>query len=95
MHRLFHRSFAIAVVGIAACRPQPVTTAPVPSAKALPHGALESPISGSLQLVVVVTDSWDSVPGVMQRYQRDGVRSRWSAYGSEVPVVVGGAGLVW
>ena len=95
MHRLFHRSFAIAVVGIAACRPQPVTTAPVPSAKALPHGALESPISGSLQLVVVVTDSWDSVPGVMQRYQRDGVRSRWSAYGSEVPVVVGAAGLGW
>jgi D-alanyl-D-alanine dipeptidase len=59
------------------------------------HGAYESPISGSLQLVVVVTDGWDSVPGTMQRYQRDGVRSRWRAYGSQVPVVVGATGLGW
>jgi D-alanyl-D-alanine dipeptidase len=49
----------------------------------------------SLQMIVVVTDGWNSVPGVMRRYERDGVRTLWRAVGPEVPVVVGAAGLGW
>jgi D-alanyl-D-alanine dipeptidase len=46
-------------------------------------------------MVLVVTDDWSAVPGVMRRYRRDGVRSPWRAVGSEIPVVVGAAGLGW
>jgi L,D-peptidoglycan transpeptidase YkuD (ErfK/YbiS/YcfS/YnhG family) len=46
-------------------------------------------------MVLVVTEGWDSIPGVMRRYERDGVRGRWRVVGSPVPAVVGAAGLGW
>jgi len=54
-----------------------------------------APTNASLQLIVVITDDWDAVPGVMRRYERDGVRAPWRAVGGDVPVVVGAAGLGW
>jgi D-alanyl-D-alanine dipeptidase len=46
-------------------------------------------------MVVVITDDWDAIPGVMRRYERDGVRTPWRVVGREVQVVVGAAGLGW
>jgi D-alanyl-D-alanine dipeptidase len=46
-------------------------------------------------MIVVITDDWNAVPGVMRRYERDGVRAPWRMIGPEVPVVVGAAGLGW
>jgi D-alanyl-D-alanine dipeptidase len=46
-------------------------------------------------MIVVVTDDWSSVPGVMRRYARDGVRSSWRAIGTDIPVVVGATGMGW
>jgi D-alanyl-D-alanine dipeptidase len=91
MQQLRGAAGALLVVAMIACQPRGVTTAPNP----IPHGASSTPTSGSLQMIVVITDDWDSVPGVMRRYERDGVRAPWRAVGSQVPVVVGGAGLGW
>ena len=79
---------AILSIALAACQSRVVSTAPSPVSSS-------APTSRSLQLVVVVTDDWNAVPGVMRRYERDGVRSRWRAVGASVPVVVGASGLGW
>jgi D-alanyl-D-alanine dipeptidase len=91
---------ALIVVGLAACQPRGVSTGPTPvagdSARRIvsaPPGV--APTNRSLQLLVVVTDDWTDVPGVMRRYERDGVRAPWRPVGSEVPVVVGASGLGW
>ncbi|HEY2376333.1 MAG TPA: L,D-transpeptidase family protein [Gemmatimonadaceae bacterium] len=81
---------AISTIAIAACQSPRIATAPSPISS---HEA--GPTSRSLQMIVVVTDDWTSVPGVMRRYVRDGVRSSWRQVGPEVPVVVGSAGLGW
>ena len=90
---------ALIFSAIVGCHGGAVQTAPSPIATreraVLPHGVVAPPISGSLQMLVVVTDDWNSVPGVMRRYVRDGVRSHWRPVGAEVPVVVGAAGLGW
>src|SRR5690242_3069269 len=79
---------AISSIAIVACQSARVATAPSPVAGA-------APTSRSLQMIVVITDDWNSVPGVMRRYVRDGVRSSWRPVGAETPVVVGAAGLGW
>lgn len=86
-------AIALLLIGTAACRPHAVATVPTPSS--FPHAALAAPTSGALQMVLVITDDWDAVPGVMRRYQRDGVRASWRAVGPEIPVVVGASGLGW
>jgi len=90
----------LAVFGIAACQPHAVTTAPAPAPSGdnrseLPHAAYAAPTSGSLQMLLVVTDDWTAVPGVMRRFERDGVRAPWRAVSAAVPIVVGSAGLGW
>jgi hypothetical protein len=82
MKHLYCAAAAIALFGIAACQPHAVTTSPGPvssggSARAIPHADYPAPASGSLQMILVVTDDWDAVPGVMRRFQRDGVRAAW------------------
>src|SRR3954463_4264573 len=79
----------LVILGIVGCQARTVTTAPIPVRDD------SKPTSNSLQMVVVVTDDWNAVPGVMRRYERDGVRTAWRAVGADVPVVVGAAGLGW
>jgi len=47
----------------------------------------------SLQCLVVLTDDWQSVTGVMRSFERDGSNERWRAHSPEIPVVVGKKGL--
>ena len=93
-------ALTLVVVGLVGCQPHGVTTMPTPVAgdSARRNAAAASdvaPTNRSLQLIVVVTTDWDAVPGVMRRYERDGVRASWRTVGAEVPVVVGAAGLGW
>jgi L,D-peptidoglycan transpeptidase YkuD (ErfK/YbiS/YcfS/YnhG family) len=82
----------LVLLGAIACQTRNASTAPIPASAS----ALDTkPTSNSLQLVVVVTDDWSSVPGEMRRYERDGVRTTWRAVGTGVAVVVGAAGLGW
>src|SRR3954447_8111900 len=91
---------ALIVFGLAACHTRGVSTGPSPlsgdsTRRIVSAPADVVPTNRSLQLLVVVTDDWTAVPGVMRRYERDGVRASWRAVGSEVPVVVGASGLGW
>lgn len=52
-----------------------------------------SPLDGSSQALVVLTDAWTAVPGSLQRYERAG--GGWKAVGVSIPVVVGKSGLGW
>lgn len=45
------------------------------------------------QLVVVTTAGWDSVPGELRRFVREG--GGWREAGGVVPIVVGRTGLAW
>ena len=78
---------AVSSIAIVACQSTRVSVAPSPVSVA--------PTSRSLQMIVVTTDDWNAVPGVMHRYVRDGVRASWKRVGQDVPVVVGAAGLGW
>ncbi|HEY7234381.1 MAG TPA: L,D-transpeptidase family protein [Gemmatimonadaceae bacterium] len=84
------------MLGVVGCQTRGVSSAPSPvAARGASRSGDARPTSMSLQMIVVVTDGWNSVPGVMRRYERDGVRTLWRAVGPEVPVVVGAAGLGW
>ena len=98
--QLHGAALALLIVGLVACQPRGVSTAPRPvasdSARRMAAAAGDvAPTNRSLQLIVVVTGDWTAVPGVMRRYERDGVRAPWRAVGSDVPVVVGASGLGW
>jgi len=54
-----------------------------------------SPLAKAQQLIVVTTRGWNDVPGMLQRYERQGVRASWQAVGAAVPIVVGRNGLGW
>lgn len=45
-------------------------------------------------MMVVTTDSWDDVQGVLQRFERKDSES-WQPVGAQIPVVVGQTGLAW
>ena len=47
------------------------------------------------QLLVVTTPAWDSISGVLQRYERASATAPWRAVGASVPIVVGETGLAW
>src|SRR5438045_8530398 len=86
----------LVLLGVVGCQTRNVTTAPSPvKASAVAREAGSGPTGRSLQMVVVITDDWDAIPGVMRRYERDGVRTSWRAVGRDVPVVVGAAGRGW
>ena len=95
--QLHGAALALVLLGLVACQPRGVTTAPAPAAgdSARRTASAPAPTSKSLQLIVVVTNDWTEVPGVMRRYERDGVRAPWRAVGADVPVVVGASGLGW
>ncbi len=53
------------------------------------------PLRSSRQVLVVVTDGWGSFQGMLRRYERTGLNSRWRPVGTGFPVVVGKQGLAW
>jgi L,D-peptidoglycan transpeptidase YkuD (ErfK/YbiS/YcfS/YnhG family) len=53
------------------------------------------PLEESLQLVIVVTRSWEAVDGSLQRYERPSLASVWRSVGPKIPVVVGRNGMGW
>ena len=55
----------------------------------------QAPLDASRQIVVVVTPSWTSTTGTMQRFERATASTDWSPIGSAVPVVVGRTGIAW
>ncbi len=55
----------------------------------------ESPLRGSRQLLVVITDDWSAVAGTIQRFERKNADAPWKSAGARVPVVVGRNGLAW
>ena len=54
-----------------------------------------APLDTSQQIVVVITPSWTSTTGTMQRFERATTSAYWSPLGSAVPVVVGRTGIAW
>ncbi len=49
----------------------------------------------SRQLIVVTTNEWGSVVGVLRRYERNEDNQSWKAIGEEIPVNVGRNGMAW
>jgi L,D-peptidoglycan transpeptidase YkuD (ErfK/YbiS/YcfS/YnhG family) len=47
------------------------------------------------QMILVTTDEWSSVPGVLQRFERKNTTSTWKPVGRSISVVVGRNGLGW
>ena len=62
---------------------------------ALWMGQRPSDASVHQQLIVVTTPAWDSVSGMLQRYERPRGTARWRAVGTPIPIVVGQTGLAW
>lgn len=54
-----------------------------------------APASRARQMLVVTTDGWDAVDGVLQRYDRGAMGGAWRPVGEDIPVVVGRNGLAW
>lgn len=52
-------------------------------------------IQDSEQLVLVITPSWTSTRGTMQRFERPNRTSAWRALDQPIPVVVGRTGIAW
>jgi D-alanyl-D-alanine dipeptidase len=55
----------------------------------------QAPLDASEQIVVVVTPSWTSTTGTMQRFERATPASAWSSIEAAIPVVVGRTGIAW
>lgn len=64
-----------------------------PSAS-FPAGAHDA-LYDARQMVVVTTADWNSVSGVLQRFERHGSHDKWKAVGQPFPIVVGKTGLAW
>jgi zinc D-Ala-D-Ala dipeptidase len=52
-------------------------------------------IDGSQQILVVITPSWTSTTGTIQRFDRASPTSEWRSLESAAPVVVGRTGIAW
>lgn len=55
----------------------------------------KQPLASSKQIVVVITDSWGSVDGVLQYYERPMLSTAWKAVSPKTSIVVGRTGLAW
>jgi D-alanyl-D-alanine dipeptidase len=55
----------------------------------------QAALDASQQIVVVVTPSWTSTTGTIQRFERATTSADWSPIGSAAPVVVGRTGIAW
>lgn len=54
---------------------------------------IKLPFEKSLQMIVVTTPDWNSVPGKAQLFERKNAKSKWITVGDEFPIVVGRNGL--
>ncbi|MBI3787725.1 MAG: L,D-transpeptidase family protein [Ignavibacteriales bacterium] len=54
-----------------------------------------TPLASSKQIVVVITDSWDAVDGVLRGYERPDLNAKWQAVTPKTSIVVGRRGLAW
>lgn len=52
-------------------------------------------MESSRQLIVVVTPSWTSATGTLNRFERSGGSEGWTRVDTPIPVVVGRTGLAW
>ncbi len=52
-------------------------------------------LPGARQLLLVKTENWQAVNGVLQRYERRDAHSDWRRVGVPIAVVVGRNGLAW
>jgi D-alanyl-D-alanine dipeptidase len=57
--------------------------------------AAQEPMPTSLQMIVVTTPDWNTVPGRLQRYERKSAGQRWKPVGDSVAIVVGKNGMGW
>ncbi len=57
--------------------------------------AQTSPLSKSLQAIVVTTKDWKAAQGTARLFERKKPDAKWKAAGKEFPVVVGKRGLGW
>lgn len=55
----------------------------------------KQPLASSKQIVVVITDSWDAVNGVLHYYERSDLDAKWKAVSPKTSIVVGRTGLAW
>jgi D-alanyl-D-alanine dipeptidase len=54
-----------------------------------------SPLGGSRQLVLAVSEDWGSSSAVLQCFARDGSGQPWKAAGGRIPANIGRTGLAW
>lgn len=54
-----------------------------------------APLASSTQVIVVITDSWGAVDGVLQYYERPALDKSWKAVSPKISIVVGRRGLAW
>jgi D-alanyl-D-alanine dipeptidase len=59
------------------------------------RGAEPAALHSSMQILVVTTQDWNAVDGVLQAYERPGTHKKWKAVGEPIPIVVGKNGLGW
>jgi len=55
----------------------------------------QQPLRSSRQMIVVTTPDWNSVPGLLQRYERTRPGQQWKPIGVPFAVVVGKKGIAW
>lgn len=68
------------VLPISAAQAQPVTP-PIPD--------------NSTQLILVLTDSWQSIPAKLYRFDREDATGAWRPVGAAITAVVGSKGMGW
>jgi D-alanyl-D-alanine dipeptidase len=59
------------------------------------RGQEPAALHSSMQILVVTTQDWNGVDGVLQAYERPRAHKKWKAVGEPVAVVVGKKGLGW
>jgi D-alanyl-D-alanine dipeptidase len=102
MRNTFFAVMALAALCLVSCArksaPAP-ETAPTVRAPAGPDAlrvlARADPLSGSRQLVLVVTPDWDSITGRMAVFERDAPGAPWRRVLAPFPVTVGRTGLAF
>lgn len=65
------------------------------SPAALKSGSSPDGIRNSRQMILVTTEGWQNVDGILQRFERSDSPIKWRMVGSPIPVVVGRNGLGW
>jgi len=48
-----------------------------------------------LQLLIVISPSWDTIEGTLYRYERSSAQESWESVGSPIAIVLGKTGMAW